>query len=291
MPLIAISGSPGSGKTDRLLAAYRTRLAENRPGTALWLAPTWRAAAEVRRRLLGGVLEGCFSPAVMTFDQFAETILHMVPEPIRPLGRSMKRHLVRQLIEQHRAAGGLVHFAPIAATGGLVDLVYDLIGELKRLEIWPEQFAAACSAGNVAEDRELLDLYRAYQQRLLEHHLYDAEGRFWSARDWLKKTWSPESLPSPSASKGTVPFSLTRKLGQSPYQGRPWPNLRLVVADGFTDFTRTQHEILEILDRGMEEVLVSLPLEPGSGDSSLARADLFSKPLATLAELGGGTPA
>ena len=152
MPLTAITGSPGSGKTDRLLATYRTRLAENRPGTALWLAPTWRAAAEVRGRLLGGVLDGCFSPAVMTFDQFAETILRLVPEPVRPLGRSMKRHLVRQLIEQHRAAGDLVHFAPIAATGGLVDLVCDLIGELKRLEIWPEQFAAACdAAGYVAE--------------------------------------------------------------------------------------------------------------------------------------------
>ena len=225
---------------------------------------TWRAAAEVRRRLLGGVLQGCFSPAVMTFDQFAETILHLVPEPIRPLGRSMKRHLIRQLIEQHRAAGDLDYFAPIAATGGLVDLVCDLIGELKRLEIWPEQFAAACAARGMSQkDRELLDLYRAYQQRLQEHHLYDAEGRFWSARDWLKKTWLP------------------------PESGCPWPKLRLVVADGFTDFTRTQHEILEILDQGVEEVLVSLPLEPRDGDSpSPLRADLFSKPLATLAELG-----
>ena len=41
----------------------------------LWLAPTWRAAAEVRRRLLDATLPGCFAPGVMTFEQFAETIL------------------------------------------------------------------------------------------------------------------------------------------------------------------------------------------------------------------------
>ncbi len=52
--LLVIAGPAGSGKTQRLLGRYRTLLAENRPGSTLWLAPTWRAAAEVRRRLLPG---------------------------------------------------------------------------------------------------------------------------------------------------------------------------------------------------------------------------------------------
>ena len=197
-------------------------------GSALWLAPTWRAAAEVRRRLLDGhASPGCFAPGVTTFERFAESVLEKVPEPIRPISRLMKHHLVRQLIEQARAAGQLQHFATIASTGGLVELACEWIGELKRLEIWPEDFERALpSRGATAKDRELLDLYQAYQQRLREHHLYDAEGRFWSARDWLKKT---------------------------PGDGTPRPRLRLVVADGFTDFTRTQHEILDILAERVEE--------------------------------------
>jgi superfamily I DNA/RNA helicase/RecB family exonuclease len=172
------------------------------------------------------------------------------------------------LIDQQRASGNLTHFAPIASTGGLVDLVCDLIGELKRLEIWPEDFQRACDArGMTAKDRELLDLYEAYQQRLQEHHLYDAEGRFWSARDWLKKTWSaPDAVPA----------------GQL-----PWAKLRLVAADGFTDFTRTQHEILEILGSRVEEILISLPLEGATaGKGGGARGELFAKPLKTLAQLG-----
>ena len=119
----------------------------------------------------------------MTFEQFAETILQQAPEPIRPISRFMKHHLIRQLIEERRAAGQLQHFKSIASTGGLVELVGELIGELKRLEIWPEDFERACAARGVArKDRELLDLYTAYQQLLREHQLYDAEGRFWSAR-------------------------------------------------------------------------------------------------------------
>ncbi len=173
-------------------------------------------------------------------------------EPIRPLTRSMKRQLVRSLIDEQLAGGRLRHFSPIASTGGLVDLVCELISELKRLEIWPEDFRRACQArGFTAKDRELLDLYETYQLTLRENQLYDAEGRFWSARDRLQQG-----------------------------QRRPFENLRLVVADGFTDFTRTQHEILELLAGWVDEILISLPLE-----SEPRRGDLFSKPLKTLSEL------
>ena len=205
----------------------------------------------------------------LTFDQFAESILQHTPEPIRPLSRFLKRRLVGQLIDEARAAGRLTHFAPIAATAGLVDLVCDFLSELKRLEIWPEDFQRACEKASGTffsgrpekvpdtfvreKDREILDLYQAYQQQLQERCLYDADGRFWSARDCLKKSW---------AAGGRM----------------PWPALRLVVADGFTDFTRTQHEILDILAQRADEIFISLPL-------AADREELFDKPLRTLAEL------
>jgi ATP-dependent helicase/DNAse subunit B len=86
---------------------------------------------------------------------------------------------------------------------------------------------------------------------LLEHQLFDDEGRFWVARNWLNQG-----------------------------QRRPFENLQLVVVDGFSDFTRTQHEILEILAGRVDAVFISLTLE-----SKPCRADLFAKPLKTLAEL------
>jgi ATP-dependent helicase/nuclease subunit B len=160
----------------------------------------------------------------------------------------LKRQLIHQLIEDERRAGSLEHFGPIASTAGLLDLVCEFIRQLKRLEIWPEQFAAACQErGFGRKDRELLAIYQAYQERLVAHNLYDAEGQFWSARDLLR------------------------------HQPR---RFELVVADGFSDFTRTEHDMLQTLAEQAAETWISLPLEEEPG-----REDLFQKPLATRDEL------
>ncbi|NQU21262.1 MAG: PD-(D/E)XK nuclease family protein [Candidatus Nealsonbacteria bacterium] len=262
-----IAGPPRSGKTQRLLVRYRELLAENTPGVALWLAPTWRAKAQLCDRLMDGPCDACFSPGVMTFEGFAETVLQSADEPIRPMPRLMKRQLVRRLIDEHLAAGRLKHFLAIARTGGLVELICEFISELKRLEIWPEHFFEACRARGITDkDTELLEIYDEYQRRLREHQLYDPEGRFWSARDLLSKTDPAQQ----SSAK------------------QPLANLRLVVAAGFTDFTRTQHEILQILAGRIDELAVSLPLEPvppAAGTLVPRRRDLFAKSTATLAEL------
>src|SRR5438477_76533 len=63
--------------------------------------------------------------------------------------------------------------------------------ELKQNEVWPEQFAAAVGqrAGDKpkGKDWQCALLYNAYQERLIRHHLYDLEGRFWYARDLLDR--------------------------------------------------------------------------------------------------------
>ena len=184
----------------------------------------------------------------------------------------MKRELIRQIIGEQSAAGRLRHFQSIATTGGLVDLVCEFISELKRLEIWPEEFHRACQARGLGDkDVELSEIYAAYQQTLREHGLFDAEGRFWSARDVLQKAEGgrrkADEVPSMDVPVSSSPFPLP----PSPF--------RLVVLDGFTDFTRTQHEIIEILARRAETTIVALPLE-----HEPRRADLFAKPLKTLAE-------
>ena len=250
--VIAITGPAGSGKTVRMLSRYREALCERVPQSTLWLSPTWRAAAAICDRLMDGEPDGYLSPAVMTFDQFAESVVHVSPQPVRPLGRLVKRQLVRLLLDEQLEAGHIRHFLPIARTGGLVDQVCELVSELKRLDIWPDRFRRACQArGMTQRDVELAAIYEAYQQVLNEHHLYDAEGRFWSARTLLGKG-----------------------------RRRPFERLRLVVVDGFADFTPPQHEILQILAGWVEELLITLPSE-----SQPRRRDLFSKPLGTLEEL------
>jgi ATP-dependent helicase/nuclease subunit B len=247
--LLLITGPARSGKTGRALARYRRALAERRPRATLWLSPSWRAAAEIRGRLIEGELTGCVSPAVTTFDHFAEAVVGSSPDPVRPLSWLMKRQLVRLILDEHLAAGRIQHFLSIGQTGGLVDQICQWISELKRLDVWPDRFRQACQArGMTDKDAELLAVYEAYQQLLNEHHLYDAEGRFWSARRLLRED-----------------------------RRAPFDRLRLVVADGFTDFTPPQHEIVEILTGWVEEVLITLPIE-----DEPRRADLFGKPMRTF---------
>jgi RecB family exonuclease len=222
--------------------------------------------------------DGCFAPGVVTFAQFAESTLQS-GSLVRPVSRLVKRHLVRRCVDQAQAEGRLAHFGPIASTAGLLDLVCDFTSELKRLEIWPEDLRHACmSRGITPKDRELLAIYEAYQRCLLDHQLYDAEGRFWSARDRLQraepgmsKGENVQCPTGPSPDRAIIDHCTFASFGHSP---------QLVVADGFTDFTQTQHEILEILGARAAELWISLPLEPEP-----CRRDLFGKPLSTLAEL------
>ena len=58
-------------------------------------------------------------------------------------------------------------------------------------------------------------------------------------------------------------------------------HVRHVFVDGFTDFTRTEHEVLELLATRAESLTVSLALERES-----PRTDLFTKTQRTLDELG-----
>ncbi len=262
--ITVVVGPARCGKTERLLEVFRAELArvhdDRRLNSTLWLAPNRRAADQVRTRLLRGSLRGCFAPGVRTFDQFAGELLLHADDEMRPIDAGMKRQLVERLIREALDRRQLRHFAGIATTPGFLDLVCAFISELKRVEIWPEDFSRACAerlpsqAGEgllSRKDRELAALYQAYQDLLVGRLLYDAEGRFWSARELLR-------------------------LGRR----APFEDLRLIVVDGFTDFSRTQLEMLDELARRVDRMYVSLVDESEPG-----RDDLFAKTRTTLRRL------
>jgi ATP-dependent helicase/DNAse subunit B len=255
--ITVVAGPARSGKTGQLLARYRAALASGPPGSALWLAPTHRAAAAVRGRLVGPRSGGLLNPQCLSIAQFARRVLEASTLPIRPLSLLGQRRILQQIIDEFRAAGRLEYFEPIARTSGFLDLVVGFISELKRLEIWPHELRAARGSNAWPKDRELFALYEAYQRRLNEHDLYDAEGRFWSARAQLRDGhWGP------------------------------FAGVRHVLVDGFVDFTRTEHEVLTILAERAASMTISLPW-----DVDAPRRELFAKSAATLAELERRHPA
>jgi ATP-dependent helicase/DNAse subunit B len=170
-------GAARQGKTPGLLGEYRSALRQARDsnscGTTLWLAPTRRARADILDRLLDDRLPVCFAPNVFTFDAFADTILKWCPEDVTAISDIARNGLLRTIVLELHQAEKLPYFSPIVETSGFLRLVSAFISELKRDEIWPEQFSAACRRhGETPKDRELLLIYDRYQQKLLEMGLY-----------------------------------------------------------------------------------------------------------------------
>eukprot|EP00913_Durusdinium_trenchii_P023299 g21877.t1 len=249
-------GVAGAGKTRGLLAEYRDALRTAAKsgdfGRTLWLTPTRHARRGVLAALTDETLPVCFSPNVLLFSEFAEQLLRSSGEPAELISPSVRQRLIRLIIDRLRDEKRLDYFAPIAKTTGFLQLVDSFISELKREEIWPEHFEAAFADGQLTpKDRELALIYSTYQQRLLDARQYDGEGRFWSARDVADRT-------------GLGPFA----------------DLKLVIVDGFTDFTRTQYELLVHLAGNAHAMRIALPLE-----SPLERTDLFAKSQAACRRL------
>jgi len=246
---LVVAGPARSGKTRQLLDQYRRVLSSSPPGAALWLAPHYRAAAEVRAGVLAAGLPGALNPQLLTFDQFARQVLNASNLQFRAISPLGQRQLLSEVVSALRDSTELEYFRPIAATPGFLDLVVGFVRQMKRLEIWPDELRAACGRRPTEKERELCALYDAYQRQLTDHKLYDPEGRFWSAREQLRE--------------GRV---------------KPFEHVRHVFVDGFTDFTRTEQEMLELLAARVESLVISLPLDAD-------RRELFAKPRATLAEL------
>lgn len=243
-------GTAGSGKTDYLLDQYRcalqSGLSKQCPGATLWISPTIRSRRQILDQLPCEQMPICFAPNVYTFEAFAETILSSLDQPIQTLPEISKRYLLRSIIDDLMANQQLHYFSSISGTPGFLDLISSFISELKREEIWPDQFSQACGQLNSEsnpKDRELGFIYDRYQTALHEMRKYDSEGRFWSARTALQEgMWGP------------------------------FNRFDLIVLDGFADFTHTQYEILELLSGRTDKLLISFPLE-----NELRRNDLFAK--------------
>ena len=178
-----LTGPAGCGKTARCLAAYRdalrTSLGTGRPAAVLWIAPTELSRRAVLAELCDETLPVAFAPNVETFGSLSQRLLETTP--IRSLDPAVKRRVLRNLIDEQNRAGRLGDFAAIADTGGFLDLVDAFLSELKRAEIWPDNFTHVCrQIGDREKDRVLGELYGRYQQRLQATGLYDDEGKLWA---------------------------------------------------------------------------------------------------------------
>ena len=227
---VVLLGPAASGKTAAALAVY-ARFQRDGRSACLLLLPNARAAAALRRRLLAGSTSGVIvAPKVMTFAALAARILAAAGDRGRVLSPFSRHLLLAKVIDELVAAGELPALSAVADTPGLVVTLDRAIAELKRAAVEPAELQKAIARGD-EKARELLAVYARYQEHLLAAGAYDVEGQMWQARDCLARAEARAGLD----------------------------DIEALAADGFTDFTPTQLEMLALLAKRGKRVLITLP--------------------------------
>ena len=214
-------GPARCGKTHSLSSADTAKSC-NPPagavGRGLWLAPTSRSAAAVREQLLGGELAACLDPGVTTFDALADAGAR---------GRCPTRRA-----RSRRSSNA-------CCCGASIDAALD--GRATEVPGRRRPPLVVRRPARRAHSRAQAARHHAGRFRPLDRHRAAIRGN--------TKSW-PSSTPSTNGCSTST--------GSCDDEGRHWavrdalagnrraasPICELVVADGFTDFTHTQLEIL-----------------------------------------------
>ncbi|MCD4699108.1 MAG: PD-(D/E)XK nuclease family protein [Phycisphaerae bacterium] len=221
-----------SGKTAAAIDLYLRCRDEIGKRGCLLIVPNAPAVAQARSALLERTGGAMIAPAITTFARLAGSILASAGKSPATLSRHQRLMLLGRIIAELHADGELQVLAPLVDAPGLNGVLDASIAELKRAAVEPDALAEAIDPRS-GRDADLLAIYRRYQQHLLDTGRFDVEGQMWLARDVL----ADDEKASPG-----------------------YENITTVVADGFTDLTPTQMEMLTLLARRASKVLITLPL-------------------------------
>ncbi|MCX7600194.1 MAG: hypothetical protein N2512_15205, partial [Armatimonadetes bacterium] len=256
-----VCGPPASGKTSRLLKAYADCVEDGQWDAALYLVPTVRVADLVRGRLCDAGLRGLFDFRVMTFAEAADALLVANHVSVAAISDLQQHCIVRRILER-LSDTELGPLASQRAGPGLVMCLVEDINELKAAGVEPAELLAALSGEGVSDPVALATarVYQCYQDFLQANlpQLFDGPGMLWHASQQLDKAM------------------------EDPREARPFDTARLVLADGFSDFTTVELRMLARLAAVAGECIVSLTCEIGQEDT---RPELEAIPRRTLAAL------
>ncbi len=243
-----ICGPALSGKTARLRQLWLER-ARGAPGSALWLAPTGRAAEQARAavvRSAGSVVGLRF----VAFTDFLDEVVRCNDPQVRPLTDVQRRLLAEDLVANFAARKQRQHFDGFSDSRGFVEGLLDVLEGLRRAGASPKEFADSAKRGGFTA-RQCAALFNSYERALRRRRLLDGEGRAWHARDLLRRGLC-----------------------------HPYGAVRSAFLDGFADFTPAESSVLEVLATRLNEIWISLVDETGD-----ERAELFSRPRQTIQQL------
>lgn len=222
-------GPANSGKTETLTAGIAAAVVAGRRGAHL-IVPSAPAASVLRESLnekIGDLSLQDRHPAVTTFPAFYRAILDKSGVAYHWMNLIERHRVLRFVIAELAQSGRLDYFGETAELPGLVNSLGELIDELWRSRITPEDFAHIAEERS-DKDRDIARVFTHYAAALESLNAVDAE------------------------SAGHAALSAIAKVKDL----RRW--FSLIAVDGFDFLTATQSQLLCALAKRGVEVLVSL---------------------------------
>jgi ATP-dependent helicase/DNAse subunit B len=235
MTTTILRATVGAGKTEAVLQ----RLSEvvhqpQKPFAKVWiLLASSRQQIAFRERLayLPDAHQVYFNTEIFDFPSLYSHLLKRTHQPQLRINDAARVGILRRILSQLYEADALQVFAPIAEKMGFATLVAQFIQELKQNLIEPSTFAQYAEH---LKDEDILKIYSAYQQLLIDNQFVDQEGEAWLTLDALRHDINLAS------------------------------DVDLVIVDGFDQFSSVQAQILAALSAHVDEMLITLTAIHGS---------------------------
>ena len=246
----------GHGKTAYALQRVQA-LQETDPLSPIWvIVPNKQQAQAFRRRM--ATSGGGIGVEIKTFYGIYAELLARQGKPIPVLFDQVQYRILRNVIDKLYDEGALAHYAPLRDKPGFLRRLRELILELKRGLIKPEDLSAAM-VGEPSRLTELASIYQRYQDWLSDSSWTDAEGQGWLAAS---------ALENDSTLAGHV---------------------RLLVVDGFDEFNPTQLAVLAQLAQRSSETIITLTGEElGPGEPTREAHRRYARARKALIDQGMG---
>ncbi|MDX9973669.1 MAG: hypothetical protein RBU21_11855 [FCB group bacterium] len=221
---------------------------------AIFLVPTRQLGTRRTERLiLAGDLAGAWGRRVLTFEDFVRWLLDTSHTGATPIDEFERTMLLQDAVARVRHGGGLEILGDAAGSPGFLSHMQRIVAQLKQAAIDPEEFRRRTAKRRHPSplDAVVADVYEAYQSMLIEARLYDRQGIYWEAHDLCRKG-RPEVLK----------------------------NIRVLLLDGFDDFTPSEFRLLEALQGQLELLVFGFNYDPNPD-----RRDLYRLTAATAEQI------
>lgn len=221
---VRILVAPAGGGKTRYAVGEARRMARGLRATPYVLVASALQAQAFRRRLAQE--GGAIGVRVLTFEGLYRLCLSGTGQAYTKISDPVQHRVIRSVVRELP----LVHYAPLTARPGFVQVLKDLMDKLKAARIDPAFFATAVAVhGGELRLQELAEIYAVYQERLQAEGWADAAGLGWLTAEALEDSGCQT--------------------------GKDWP---LLLVDGFDDFTSVQLAVLAPMAERVERMEVTL---------------------------------